>query len=102
VVFVWASGRPREGSATLPSPTLAAPRPLPLPSSRRRLFMYYAAQLTDDAHWGKNASSIHYDADDGMYLDAMRTLKFVGGNAVMQMLRGPILHIIYIYMYCMI
>jgi len=53
------------------------------------MFMYYAAHLTDDAHHGKNASRIHYDADDGMYLEAMRDLKFVIGNAGMQMLRGP-------------
>ena len=51
--------------------------------------MYYATHLTDDAHHGKNASRIHYDADDGMYLEAMRDLKFVIGNAGMQMLRGP-------------
>jgi len=51
--------------------------------------MYYAARLTDDAHHGRNASRIHYDADDGMYLEAMRDLKFVIGNAGMQMLRGP-------------
>ena len=51
--------------------------------------MYYATHLTDDAHHGKNASRIHYDADDGTYLEAMRDLKFVIGNAGMQMLRGP-------------
>ena len=50
----------------------------------------------DDAHWGQNAtcpnmSHQHYDEDGGMYIEAMRDLKFIAGNAALQLLRGPMM-----------
>jgi hypothetical protein len=50
----------------------------------------------DDAHWGQNAtcpnmSHQHYDEDGGMYIEAMRDLKFIAGNAALQFLRGPMM-----------
>ena len=52
-------------------------------------FLYYSTRIADDAHWGKNLSGMRFDLDGGLYVDALKDLKFVAGNAAIQFLRGP-------------
>ena len=52
--------------------------------------MYYAMRIGDDEHWGTNMSGLKYDEDGGFYLEAWRDIKFIGGNAVVQFLCGPL------------
>ena len=52
--------------------------------------MYYAMRIGDDAHWGTSMSGLKFDEDGGFYIEAWRDIKFIGGNAVVQFLRGPL------------
>jgi len=54
-----------------------------------RWFSYYAHRIADGEHWGKNLSGLKFDQDGGFYIEALRDLKYVAGNAAMQFLRGP-------------
>ena len=51
--------------------------------------LYYSHRIADDAHWGKNLSGLKFTEDGGLYMEALRDLKFVAGNAALQFLRGP-------------
>jgi len=57
--------------------------------SRSRWLLYYSHRIADDAHWGKNLSGLKFNEDGGLYMEALRDLKFVAGNAALQFLRGP-------------
>jgi hypothetical protein len=50
--------------------------------------VYYAHRSVDDEHWGGNISSLHFDQDGGMYLDAWNDIMDHAGHVAINILRG--------------
>ena len=50
---------------------------------------FYGARPWDDAHRDVSSNNLSWTVDGGFYMDALRDLKWVGGERVLQMARGP-------------
>lgn len=51
-------------------------------------FVFYAFRPMDDHWWGSNMSSLHFDQDGGMYLDAWTDVMDFAGHIAINILRG--------------
>jgi len=50
---------------------------------------FYGARPWDDAHRDVSSNNLSWTVDGGFYMEALRDLKWVGGERVLQMARGP-------------
>ena len=51
-------------------------------------FCFYAHRCVDEDNWGGNVSSLHFDQDGGMYLDAWTDVMDFAGHIAINILRG--------------
>ena len=51
-------------------------------------FLFYAHRSADDAHWGHSITTLHFDQDGGMYLDAWSDLMDHAGHVAVNVMRG--------------